>query len=389
MKLSWHSSFLAVAFLTACSGSHNAGLPPTETMRSHEANVASTSTACVLVSSTLGIPSAGSLTLAATSATDAWSFGEKNPPFVNALPVDHFDGVAWTASPFPAIPSPFASINSAYAIAPNDVWAVGAAGVPTSGPSVQLIFHWNGSAWSAVTHPKWPFFVPDVVYADAPNDVWIAGTRIFSRVFLAHWDGTSWTLRNWIYDVDDASGLAVFGPNSVTVSFIAVFLGESETNAFVLRWDGTTIHKELLPPLNGVFPLEVTGFGGTSPTDLWAVGNNSNRASYIAHRHFTWSPFIVSVDAQSMEPVSVAPFRSTYAVAETFSQSTSNGGLLVYNGVNRWRLTANPFPAGTSPSARIVVLKNTTSFWSVIVSPNGASNTPVLIQCPANPPPPV
>jgi hypothetical protein len=324
--------------------------------------------------------------LAATSAADAWSFGEKFPPYVPALEVSHFNGVSWIPSSFPSIPSQFARINSAYAISPNDVWAVGVAGSLTSGANAQLIYHWNGVTWSAVPHPKWPFFDTDVVYADAPNDVWIAGVRIFTRAFLAHWDGSTWTLRNAIYDVDDASGLAVFGPNDVWVSFIDVFNGENLGKPFVLHWDGSTIRKELLPPLGGVFPRDISGLAGVSSTDLWAVGDNANGQNYIAHHHFTWSPFIVSTNAQSMDSRSVVPFRTDYAVTETISQDTSNGGIVAYNGVDRWRLSTSPFaPASSGYGA--VLLKSTTSFWTVVG--NGQDSEAALMRCPANPPAPI
>jgi hypothetical protein len=66
----------------------------------------------------------------------------------------------------------------------NDVWAVGAVGLF---PTTSLIEHWNGIAWSIVSHPN-VGSLRDVTAA-ATDDIWAVGPTA-----VLHYDGTSWQI---------------------------------------------------------------------------------------------------------------------------------------------------------------------------------------------------
>jgi hypothetical protein len=95
------------------------------------------------------------------ASNDVWAVGTGRGFYSNfaAATIRHWDGVHWTNKVCYASSSsnppddyegggPDAYFTGVSAAASNDVWAVGALG---SGP---MILHWDGSAWTWVTHPR-------------------------------------------------------------------------------------------------------------------------------------------------------------------------------------------------------------------------------------------
>jgi hypothetical protein len=96
-----------------------------------------------------------------TASNDVWAVGDAKGIFTNQTfaTIRHWDGARWTekvcrASSGSNPPEgyegggPNAYFTGVAAAASNDVWAVGVFG---SGP---MIVHWDGRAWTAVTHPR-------------------------------------------------------------------------------------------------------------------------------------------------------------------------------------------------------------------------------------------
>lgn len=99
--------------------------------------------------------------VSAASGNDVWAVGEGRGLFTNQLfaTIKHWDGTRWTEKVCRAASSsnppagyegggPDAYFTGVSANAANDVWAVGVQG---SGP---MILHWDGRAWTTVTHPR-------------------------------------------------------------------------------------------------------------------------------------------------------------------------------------------------------------------------------------------
>jgi hypothetical protein len=157
----------------------------------------------------------GVLTL---SPSNAWTvgsmaLGERNSDGFGAL-IEHWDGTTWSITPTPPLrPSvpddiPYAGLNSVAASGPNDVWAVGEAGIGV--PSIvsdTLVEHWDGAGWSVAQTPDVasprgiPFDHLFSVAAVSPTDVWAVGsygTAGFiggrgDHPLVLHWDGIRWT----------------------------------------------------------------------------------------------------------------------------------------------------------------------------------------------------
>ena len=96
-----------------------------------------------------------------TAGNDVWAVGDGKGIFTNQTfaTIRHWDGAHWTEKVCRAASGsnppdgyegggPDAYFTGVAAAASNDVWAVGVRG---SGP---MILHWDGQAWTTVTHPR-------------------------------------------------------------------------------------------------------------------------------------------------------------------------------------------------------------------------------------------
>ena len=99
--------------------------------------------------------------VSASAHNDVWAVGQGTGLFTNQTfaTIRHWDGFHWTQKVCYAASAsnppegyegggPDAYFTGIVAAASNDVWAVGARG---SGP---MILHWDGRAWTTITHPR-------------------------------------------------------------------------------------------------------------------------------------------------------------------------------------------------------------------------------------------
>ena len=108
----------------------------------------------------------------------------------------------WTVAPPPPTGQD-AYINSIAARTDTDAWAVGSVGQQSSTkPSLPLIDHWNGTAWSQATPPSFPATNGvhlGRVSSRSAADAWAVGTINlvkhpgYSSPLTVHWDGSTCT----------------------------------------------------------------------------------------------------------------------------------------------------------------------------------------------------
>jgi hypothetical protein len=217
------------------------------------------------------------LSVAATSATNAWAVGEYGGAKVEQTLIVHWNGTAWkqVPSPNPATGGlGFNELTGVAATSATDAWAVGDYINNSDTAHQTLIEHWNGIAWKQVPSPN-PSSTYSVLFgvtATSPTNAWAYGE--FNPIpgakpLIVHWNGTTWK------QVPSPNpGAAVLAGITATSSANAWAVGgySSHGNAktLILRWTGTA-WKQVPSPSPGQSAL--SGVAATSPANLWAVGN--------------------------------------------------------------------------------------------------------------------
>jgi hypothetical protein len=140
--------------------------------------------------------------ITAISANDIWAVG-----YAGGAPLSmHWNGSAWALVPVPrGSGSSNENLVAVSGAASNDVWAVGVAHGIFTNQAFATIRHWDGARWtekvcraSSSSNPPdgYEGGGPDAYFtgvsAAARNDVWAVGVR-GSGPMILHWDGFAWT----------------------------------------------------------------------------------------------------------------------------------------------------------------------------------------------------
>ena len=190
----------------------------------------------------------------------------------------HWNGANWSVVPSPdplaAAANVVNQLNGVFALAPNDVWAVGYSGGGNQ-PVTNLTLHWNGSAWQIVPSPNLAP-IPGLgsansltaVSAVASNDVWAVGYATTSalgpQAVLMHWNGTAWALTPAPTETIAWISAARTGVTAVTANDVWAV---GQFSAF--RWNGTA--WAVAAGFSGQY-LEAVDHSGAN--NVWSVGTN-------------------------------------------------------------------------------------------------------------------
>ena len=186
----------------------------------------------------------------------------------------HYDGNIWTT--FTLSKFQLGRLSAVFAVARNDVWAVGWNG--QVGATRGLALHWDGLSWTQVTVPAQSGggILLKSVSGAATKDVWAAGMYHYYDIFgnlqnsarAFHWNGLRWQavtvgLGGYSY----LNSIAVRQTNDVW-AVGAGFVGTSQQYTYAtLHWDGSH-WSNVTNPNEGVLDA-VSAF---SSSDVWAVG---------------------------------------------------------------------------------------------------------------------
>lgn len=210
---------------------------------------------------------------------------------------------------------------SIWAIAQNDVWAVG---------DSSTALHWDGLSWTLKADGLPAGIRLNGVWASGPNDVWAAGSSAtLSMGYIYRYDGSRWTQThsgprfvNWIHGTSQNDIFAV-GTTNATATVPGDF---RRWNSATSTWDAilATPTRDLF----GVFAL--------SPTDVWIAGSLGTLLRY---------------NGTSINPVTVGATNDLQAV---HAYVTSSGQTIAYavglSGiVVRYDGAARVTTAGTMP----------------------------------------
>jgi hypothetical protein len=236
----------------------------------------------------------------ANSSTDTWAVGyftvEGSGEGTARTLVEHWDGGEWKV-----VPSPNAGLekggngrlSDVFALASDDVWAVGSHFPETEFPTLQpLIEHWDGNSWEVVPGPSrspGPWSEPKAVSGTGPADIWAVGVRdaqvgenFTERALILHWDGVAWqrmraplpAARMTPFLLHDV--VAISPTDAWAVGVVALRHGH---RTVVMHWDGES--WKLVPSANPSADFQdLTGVAAVSATKVFAVGTYYDAGSH-------------------------------------------------------------------------------------------------------------
>src|SRR6266540_2885395 len=161
--------------------------------------------------------------VAAISASDVWAVGS-----VGGAPLAlHWNGSAWSVIPGEGDRGLSAEfLTGISGAAGNDVWAVGQGRGFYTNQTFATLRHWDGTHWTekvcrahSASNPPWDYEGggPDAYFtgvsAAATNDVWAVGVG-GSGPFILHWDGLAWTAVTHPRAFPNAAGLRAVATSS-------------------------------------------------------------------------------------------------------------------------------------------------------------------------------
>jgi hypothetical protein len=213
--------------------------------------------------------------VSAISDTDVWATGytESLHGRIYDRPLAiRWNGSRWRrfAVPLPPDGGGGAELRRAFALANDDVWAVGWYHTNRSGLQKTLIEHWDGAAWSVVPSPNvhGKANVLFGVTATSTDAAWAVGRTGNNQMLIERWNGSRWSIesiqgraRGWLNDIDASPSGRVFAVGKVTrpSSYHAVVLARSNSG-----WGRMDVPHVRASILSGV---------AWTTTRAYAVGN--------------------------------------------------------------------------------------------------------------------
>ena len=208
----------------------------------------------------------------------AWVAGNSDVPGVDHDVVWHWNGKAWS---FMQLPGPSDYVTSIGASSNSHVFVGGSY---YSGENVPSVRAWNGHAWSELPSPAPPNSNGEVSALDSltGKDLWAAGSYdnggSFQVPMLARWNGVNWTS---VTATCPALSEDVYltSVSAVTDTNVWAAGKTSSSNGYrtvVLHWDGAqcTIATE---QNNHTVDDELSATLARSNGDVWAVGTRSRK----------------------------------------------------------------------------------------------------------------
>lgn len=220
---------------------------------------------------TMPVPSDKSLDLqgvAALAPDDVYAVGGTSARHQKGV-VFHYDGQTWSPQSVPLPPKSDSHLNSISAVSSTDIWTAGFY-YKRDGDQKNLIFHYDGTAWTNVPAPSPRKNYNDILAIDGldANNAWAAGFKGYSTLMVMSWDGTEW------HEVRLPRSIRRHDGNFNAVDVVSPteqwFFGDGFNShpIAVHRVGGSFIATDV-PNLKGT---EAFSDGIATSTEAWAVG---------------------------------------------------------------------------------------------------------------------
>ncbi|HEY3952831.1 MAG TPA: hypothetical protein VGM53_05605 [Streptosporangiaceae bacterium] len=219
--------------------------------------------------------------VASLAPGNAWAVGSFSTLVPLGAMIEHWDGTQWNVVPNPASSQTGAELNAITVVSASDIWAVGQ---QENAASVTVPFaeHWDGTAWSVVPVPAGnspSHFL--AVSADSAGDVWAVGAQTEPGTsdtgvnLVEHWDGTAWSVVTGLPDLGNSELQQVYAASPTDV-WATVYAPRTDTDLGVdnfLHFNGTSWTTVPAPgPHEYGLNYEYAGIDGTGPGNIWAAG---------------------------------------------------------------------------------------------------------------------
>lgn len=277
------------------------------------------------------------------------------------------------------------------AISTDDVWAVGRLG------NNALAEHWNGRRWelaatpataSAASNPQWRQLI--AVGAVHRADVWAVGDggdACTVGPLIEHWNGNRWAVTGGrlmpgdglgslnsisVVTASDIWAVGSFTPHGRLCGGIPVHREEPLTHPLVEHWNGHRWH--LVTVRSGRRSSVFTSVAALSPTNVWAVGDESTRANGNRTLIEHWNGRLWSaVDSPHPGPrgwgflmgISGGAPRSVWAVGYYAVPPRRQHTLVEHWNGSKWRQVASPNLACHQNDFSSVFMLSKNDGWAV------------------------
>jgi hypothetical protein len=315
--------------------------------------------------------------VAVLSASSVWAVGSytKNADGLSVDLIEHWNGSAWSVVSSPD-PGGGAGdfLSGVSAVSPSDIWAVGT--YFTSTAVRTLVLHWNGTAWSHVASPNPGSYDNDLTAVDAisADDIWAVGdynngSAGPDQTLILHWNGASWT-QVPSPDPDAQNDLsAVSATSSSNAWAVGEFGPLFSSSTFILHWNGTAWTQVSLPALPD--GAELFGVDATAAGNAWAVGSTATKTVMLHWNGTAWA-LTPSPKLISSSPSGVVATSATNAWAIAGTQ------ILHWNGT-KWSQVTISRPKNVTLDG--IAATSPTTAWAVGQHGNGVNADALALEC--------
>jgi hypothetical protein len=222
--------------------------------------------------------------VAAISTSDVWAVGSGSDSTGNSLTLtEHWNGSTWNVVASPNVGSSGNSLTGVTAISASNIWAVGSYVNSSTNVGQTLIEHWNGSTWRVVPSPNTSanFNALSDIKAVSTNDIWAIGHTgppvafVTHNPLIEHWNGSTWrVVSNPASQLNgDLRGVSIVSANNIWAVGGYLPSGGNNFQTLTEHWNGT---KWSIVPGS-----DITGnndyfedVSAISASNIWAVGGS-------------------------------------------------------------------------------------------------------------------
>ncbi len=324
--------------------------------------------------------------VAAADATHAWAVGtdaySPDEQYTTGVPtVLEWDGARWSTARLPAVAwkGSFRLVSAGSA---GDVWVIGGPMSHSFDDNVTVVFHYDGNAWREVPFPAGadpsPLSITDVSVAD--GRAWLVGHRGTEVPVILEWTGQAWkehqppsecvrggTSFDGMLNFCNVTAVKAFAGGEVWAAGNGAWTGF--LGPLLFHWDGAA--WETVQVGVNRQKLALQAIDGSSPTDIWAVGDTlaQGGGTLAVHGDGTTWQVVDGLPAKALPGVAVDRAGNAWLIENTTEPSAT----LSTFAAGRWSDTPAPIPpdaVGMSLEA-ITAIPGTERFLAV-----GAADLP-------------